>query len=166
MSSNGKTIILNHQQLQHTVKRIALQVYESFYQEKEIVLAGIDKSGYVFAEQLATYLQEISPIKVTLCRVQIDKTDVFKPIITSMSSKDYANKSVVLVDDVLNSGRVLMYAVKHFLEVPLKEFKTAVLINRNHKRYPVKADFKGLSLSTSLQEHVEVDFSKQEVYLE
>ena len=74
----------------------------------------------------------------------------------------YKDKSLVLVDDVLNSGTTLMYAIKHFLDVPLKQFKTAVLVNRNHKKYPVKADFKGISLSTSLQEHVTVEFSKKE----
>ena len=50
----------------------------------------------------------------------------------------------------------MIYGVKHFLNVPLKQFKTAVLVNRNHKKYPVKADFKGISLSTSLHEHVQV----------
>ena len=68
---------------------------------------------------------------------------------------------MVLVDDVLNSGTTLIYAVRHFLEVPLKKFKTAVLIDRNHKKYPVKADFKGISLSTSLQEHVQVVFENE-----
>jgi len=63
---------------------------------------------------------------------------------------------LVLVDDVLNSGTTLIYGVKHFLEVPLKKFKTAVLVNRNHKKYPIKADFKGISLSTSLHEHVNI----------
>jgi pyrimidine operon attenuation protein/uracil phosphoribosyltransferase len=65
---------------------------------------------------------------------------------------------LVLVDDVLNSGTTLIYGIKHFLEVPLKRFNTAVLINRNHKKYPVKADFKGISLSTSLKEHISVVF--------
>ena len=75
---------------------------------------------------------------------------------TSISSEDYKNKSLILVDDVLNSGTTLIYGVRHFLNVPLKQFKTAVLVNRNHKKYPVKADFKGISLSTSLHEHVHV----------
>ena len=78
---------------------------------------------------------------------------------TSISASDYENKSVILIDDVLNSGATLIYGVKHFLNVPLKQFKTAVLVNRNHKKYPVKADFKGISLSTSLNEHVKVDFT-------
>ncbi|MDG2279153.1 MAG: phosphoribosyltransferase family protein, partial [Flavicella sp.] len=72
----------------------------------------------------------------------------------------YENKSLVLIDDVLNSGSTLIYGVKHFLEVSLIRFKTAVLVNRNHKKYPVKADFKGISLSTSLKEHIKVEFKK------
>jgi len=78
------------------------------------------------------------------------------------------NKSVVLVDDVLNSGTTLIYGVHHFLRTPLKQLKTAVLVNRNHKKYPVKADYKGISLSTSLQEHVHVKFQAKNdmVYLD
>ena len=76
-------------------------------------------------------------------------------------SCEYKNKPIVLVDDVLNSGTTLMYGIKYFLDAPLKRFKTAVLVNRNHKKYPVKADFKGISLSTSIKEHVEVVFDKK-----
>ena len=67
---------------------------------------------------------------------------------------------MILVDDVLNSGTTVIYAVRHFIDVPLKKFKTAVLVDRNHKKYPVKADFKGISLSTSLLEHVQVVFDE------
>jgi len=81
------------------------------------------------------------------------------PITTSIDVEDYKNKSLILVDDVLSSGTTLIYGIKHFLEVPLKKFKTAVLVNRNHKKYPVKADFKGISLSTSVKEHIQVEFS-------
>ena len=88
------------------------------------------------------------------------------PISTSLSKEEYINRSVVLVDDVLSTGTTLIYGVKHFLEVPLKRLKTAVLVDRNHKKYPVKADFKGISLSTSLQEHIEVRFGENsEAYL-
>ena len=73
-----------------------------------------------------------------------------------LEEEEYINQSVVLIDDVLNSGTTLIYGVRHFLDVPLKQFKTAVLVNRNHKKYPVKADFKGISLSTSLNEHIDV----------
>ncbi|MBU2526893.1 MAG: phosphoribosyltransferase [Bacteroidetes bacterium] len=165
MQTESKTIILDAIQIEHKVRRIAYQIYETNIDESCIVLAGIHQNGYVFAEKLATYLEKISTLHVILCRVDIDKNKPESAIQTSLTPDQYKHKSLVLVDDVLNSGKVLMYAVRHFLDVPLKQFKTAVLINRNHKRYPVKADFKGLSLSTSLQEHVEVDFDRKEVYL-
>ncbi len=149
-------IILNHNEINHKIRRIAFQIYESNVNEKEVILAGIDKNGYVFAKKLKTVLQKISEINPILCKVSIDKKNPSANIKTSIKADDYKNKSLVLVDDVLNSGTTLIYGVKHFLDVPLKQFKTAVLVNRNHKKYPVKADFKGISLSTSLHEHVNV----------
>ena len=106
-------------------------------------------------------MDNISDIETILCKVKVNKTNPLEPVVTSLSTEDYKNKSIVLVDDVLNSGSTLIYGIKHFLDVPLKRFKTAVLVNRNHKKYPVKADFKGISLSTSLHEHVLVNLSKQ-----
>lgn len=165
--SATKNIILNHQEIQHKIRRIAYQIYESNVYEKEIVLAGVQENGYLLAKKLKQNLEKISDIKATLCKVVIDKKNPLSPITTSLENAQYTNKSLVLIDDVLNSGSTLIYGVKHFLDVPLKQFKTAVLVNRNHKKYPVKADFKGISLSTSLHEHVEVTLSgKQfEVYL-
>lgn len=149
-------VILNHEEINHKIRRIAFQIYENNVNEKEVILAGIDKNGYVFAKKLKTALQKISDINPILCKVSIDKKNPWLDIKTSITSDDYKNKSLVLVDDVLNSGTTLIYGVKHFLNVPLKQFKTAVLVNRNHKKYPVKADFKGISLSTSLHEHVHI----------
>ncbi|HEY9184429.1 MAG TPA: phosphoribosyltransferase family protein [Salegentibacter sp.] len=153
-------LILNHEQIQHKIKRIAYQVYESNLKEKEIVLAGISKNGYEFAQRLKSWLEEISPLKISLCEVNIDKKDPLGKITTSLEKADYQDKSVILTDDVLNSGTTLIYGVKHFLEVPLKQFKTAVLVDRNHKKYPVKADFKGISLSTSIHETVTLTFEE------
>ena len=99
----------------------------------------------------------------------MDKTDPLSSgVTTSLPDADFFNKSVVIVDDVLNSGTTLIYGVHHFLKTPLKQLKTAVLVNRNHKKYPVKADYKGISLSTSLQEHVNVHFETKNdrVYLD
>jgi len=158
----NQSIILNNQQINHTIKRIAFQIYENNINEKTIILAGIAKNGFLLAQKFKKALEEISNIQVILCEVKINKKRPLEPIETSLNSSEYADKSLVLVDDVLNSGTTLMYAVKHFLEVPLKQFKTAVLVNRNHKKYPIKADFKGISLSTSLQEHITVEFDKNE----
>ena len=116
------------------------------------------------AQRLAEMLQDIAPMHFSLCKVAIDKSNPRAPITTSMPAEAYRDKAVVLIDDVLNSGTTLIYGVRHFLNVPLSRFKTAVLVNRNHKKYPVKADFKGISLSTSLNENVAVVFGdKQDV---
>lgn len=156
----SQNIILNHQEIDHKIKRIAYQIYETFADEKEIILAGISNNGFVLAEKINAVLHEVSDLKVTLCEVKIDKSNPFKEITTSISSEVYTNKGIVLVDDVLNSGTTLIYGVKHFLNVPIKKFKTAVLVDRNHKKFPVKADFKGISLSTSSKEHVNVVFEE------
>ncbi|MCG1036907.1 phosphoribosyltransferase family protein [Polaribacter sargassicola] len=155
-------VILDELQIKQKIKRIAFQIYEANSSEEEIVVAGIIGNGFIFAEKIVAVLKEISPLKVIICEVIMDKTDPLKPISTSIDINEYKNKSLVLVDDVLNSGTTLIYGVKHFLSVPLKNFKTAVLVNRNHKKYPVKADFKGISLSTSIKEHIQVEFSGKE----
>jgi pyrimidine operon attenuation protein / uracil phosphoribosyltransferase len=162
----SQNIILTHQEIEHKIKRIAYQIFETFVEEESIVLAGIASNGYFLAEKLAVSLQSISPIKVVLCEVKIDKTNLNSEITTSISKEEYQNKGIVLVDDVLNSGSTLMYGVKHFLDVPLKKFKTAVLVDRNHKKYPIKVDFKGISLSTSSHEHVSVVFENNNSFAE
>ncbi|MGC1203762.1 MAG: phosphoribosyltransferase family protein [Flavobacteriaceae bacterium] len=161
-------VILNHEEINHKIRRIAFQIYENNVYETEVILAGIDSNGYIFAKKLKSVLEKISDINPILCKVSIDKKNPSQPVKTSIKPEDYENRSLVLVDDVLNSGTTLIYGVKHFLNVPLKQFKTAVLVNRNHKKFPVKADFKGISLSTSLHEHVNVilDGKKFEVILE
>ncbi|MGY0392049.1 phosphoribosyltransferase family protein [Bizionia sp. KMM 8389] len=168
MKTSKKNTILTHEEIVHKLKRIAYQIYESNVDESEVILAGIDSNGYLLAQKLKTVLSEISTITPILCCVEIDKKNPLSTVKTSITPEAYTNKSVILIDDVLNSGTTLIYGVKHFLNVPLKQFKTAVLVNRNHKKYPVKADFKGISLSTSLHEHVDVvlDGDTYEAYLD
>ena len=161
MSANR---ILSHSEIEHKIKRIAYQIYETFVDDESIVIAGIAANGFIFAEKIATVLQSISPIKVILCEVTMNKQNLNTKITTSITEEIYQNKGIVLVDDVLNSGSTLMYGVKHFLEVPLKKFKTAVLVDRNHKKYPIKVDFKGISLSTTSLEHVTVVFEENNNY--
>ncbi|NHF57719.1 phosphoribosyltransferase [Flavobacteriaceae bacterium TP-CH-4] len=151
--------ILTHQQIQHTIRRIAYQIYEANVEEKEIVIAGIEGGGLNFAKKIQSVLRKITEADILLCTVYMDKSDPLgSGVTTSMKEAAYRDKSIVLVDDVLNSGTTLIYGVHHFLKTPLKQLKTAVLVNRNHKKYPVKADYKGISLSTSLHEHVHVTF--------
>ena len=154
--------ILDHEDIKNKIRRIAYQIYESNVDEKEIILAGIALNGYVIAERLKAILEEVSALQCTLCKVTMNKTAPQGTVETSLNASEYKDKSLVLIDDVLNYGTTLIYGVKHFLDVPLKQFKTAVLVNRNHKKYPVKADFKGISLSTSLNERVKVRFKPGE----
>lgn len=160
----SQNVILNHKEIEHKITRISYQIYETFVDEQTIVIAGISKNGYVMAQKIAASLKKIAPLQVVLCEVFIDKQNPSAPVRTSIEKEAYANRGLVLVDDVLNSGTTLVYGVRHFLDVPLKKFKTAVLVDRNHKKYPVKADFKGISLSTSLFEHVQVVFDQNSDY--
>lgn len=152
-------LILSHEQIQFKIKRIAYQIYEANVHTDEIIIAGIEGGGIKFAKKIIAILQKITSAKITLCKVNMDKNNPLESgVTTSIPAEAYISKSVVLVDDVLNSGTTLIYGVQHFLKTPLIQLKTAVLVNRNHKKYPVKADYKGISLSTSLQEHVNVFF--------
>src|ERR1700756_1159218 len=152
-----KTVeILNTEQIHQKLNRLAYEIYEHTLDEKEIMLTGIEGNGYLVAKKLSVLLKKISGQEITLGKITLEE-------------KDYKNKVVILVDDVLNSGKTLIYAVQLFLNQPIKKLHTVVLVDRSHTRYPVKADFVGLSLSTTLQDHIIADFSKsgkETVYLE
>ena len=158
-----KTIILDDTQIRSKLKRISYQILEANLKTSDIVIAGIESNGYKIAKEIKKILNRISELEVVLCKVIIDKKNPRNPIKTSINKEIYTNKSIVLIDDVLNSGSTLIYGVKHFLEVEVVQFKTAVLVNRNHKKFPVKADFKGISLSTSMQNHVLVEFKGSKI---
>ena len=158
-----KKKILTNSQIKRKIKRISLQIIESNVEEKEVVLAGIEQNGFLIAKELNKMITELSNLNIKLCSLKIDKKNPLNNISTSLNSSEYKNKSIVVVDDVLNSGSTLMYAVKHFLDTELRKLKTAVLVDRNHKKFPIKADFKGLSLSTSIQNHVKVEFDKNSI---
>lgn len=153
------TLILSEDDITIKIKRISLQILETCVEDETIVVAGIEQNGFIMAELISEHLKELSQQKIILAKVNIDKKNPLGSVEVSIGPSDYENKSLVLVDDVLNTGSTLMFAAKHFLNVPLKQFKTAVLVDRNHKKYPIKADFKGISLSTSLNERIQVNFN-------
>ena len=162
-----KTQILDRIQLQQKVNRLGWQIYEQNYSEKEIIVVGIEKRGVELSKRISDVISSISDIKVINSTVKLDKENPFSnDIVFSLDDDSIENKVVVLVDDVLNTGKTLIYTSKEFLSVPLKKLSTLVLVNRNHNRYPLKADYEGMSLSTTLQEHINVVFGKEEgVYL-
>lgn len=156
------TRILEAAQISQKLNRMAYEVYETNFKEKEIFIAGIDGNGYKVAERIGAILQSISPLKVGIGRITMNKENPLsvEPQV-NFTEKDFKNKPVVVVDDVLNSGKTLIYAVKLFLDKPVKRLNTLVLVDRSHTRFPIKADFVGLSLSTTLQERIDTDFSKK-----
>ena len=163
-----KSKILDIQGIDQKLKRLAWQVYEKNLAEKEIIVVGISERGLILAKQLSAYIQKISKIKTKLAHLGLDKDNPYnKEVTLNLEVKEYTNKVVVLVDDVLNSGKTLMYAAKHFLTTPLKRLAVMVLVDRNHNRYPVKADYVGLSLATTLQEYINVELkgANKGVYL-
>tara|TARA_X000000368_G_scaffold399246_1_gene370036 strand:+ start:272 stop:769 length:498 start_codon:yes stop_codon:yes gene_type:complete len=158
-----KKKILDYQSIKKKIRRISLQILESNIDRDEIIIAGIDLNGFIIAKKISQEISKISEINIKLCKVKIDKKNPLNDISTSLNFEDYQNKSLVVIDDVLNSGATLMYSVKYFLNTKIKSLKTAVLVDRNHKKYPIKADFKGLSLSTSIQSKVEVVIGEKKI---
>jgi pyrimidine operon attenuation protein/uracil phosphoribosyltransferase len=162
------TSVLSPEQINQKINRIAVQIYERNHTINEIVLAGIAGQGLKFAERLAKAIETLSPIKVSLVTVQVDKqSPVGKRAILSDNSVLKEGALVLVVDDVLNSGRTLIHALEPFLGTQLKALQTVVLVDRNHPSYPVKADYVGLSMATTLQEHIDVilDEVNEGVYL-
>lgn len=165
-----KTLILDKDQIDQKINRIAYEIYENNYEEKEITIAGIVSNGFLFAKRLKKAIEKVSNLKVNLVEITMDKDEPLKcGVKVSVDVNSLKNKVVIVADDVLNSGKTLIYGVEAFLAQPLKKLQIVVLVDRNHNRYPVKADYIGLSMATTLQEHITVTFdsrNEEAVYLE
>ena len=162
--NSTKTNILTPLQVEQIIQRIAHQILENYYEEEELILVGISNKGYQVAKKINTILSAISDSKVTLLELSINKDEPLKHSITLSEEINSLNgKSVILIDDVLNSGRTLIYATRFLLEADIKFLSTVVLVDRRHRKFPIKADFAGLTLSTTLQEHISVIFNENDV---
>lgn len=158
--SDKRIVILNHQQIQQKLDRIAYQILEDSFDEQEIILAGILPRGNFLAARLKKILDQIAPFQTTIINIELDK---FGTSLNAQADVDIAgcsNKVVILVDDVLNSGKTLAYGFGVFRDIPLKKMRTVVLVDRNHKNFPIATDYTGVALSTILKEHVEVVLSE------
>ena len=160
-----KNKILNTDQIKKIVKRIAYQIQENNLEYSEIILIGVYNNGYTLAKIIEKELKQISKSSIELISIKINKENPLDKIDLDYKKEYLKNKSIVLIDDVLHTGRTLIYCVKHLLDMSPGNFNTVVLVDRNHKKFPIKVDFKGISLSTSMSEHVEVVFEKNESYV-
>ena len=158
-----KKKILENTQIINKIKRISLQIIESNLDLNKIIICGIKKNGALLAKKICKELDLISEKNIIFCSMKINKLNPTENIQLSIDINECKNQSVVIVDDVLNSGKTLTYAVKHFLDIEVESIKTAILVNRSHKKFPISADFKGINLSSSLQNHVDVVFTKDKI---
>lgn len=162
-----KSLVLNAKQLSQKIRRITFEIYENNFSEKSIVLAGIDGQGYAFAKILQKELNSISPLKTVLAKVTLDKlSPVQSEVKIDVPTKELKKKTIILIDDVLNSGRTLAYGMKPFLAAEVKKVEVAVLVNRSLTLFPIVPTYTGFELATTLTEHVEVKLGKEAaVYL-
>lgn len=150
-----KKQVLDFEKISRICGRLAYQILENNINEDEILLVGIKEKGYEIAKIIEQKLKDISSSKVHLKSITIDKKNPDQISEVDINF-NLMPKSVYLVDDVLNTGKTLMFAVNSLLKYDFNLIKTLVLIDRNHKRYPIKVDFKGISLSTNLDDTVKL----------
>jgi pyrimidine operon attenuation protein/uracil phosphoribosyltransferase len=157
--------ILTKKDIDQKIIRLGHQVLENCFEEPEIFIGGICGNGFKIAEELKKIISSESNQKVEVFEVIVNKDEPWsEPIRLSIPQERLKNAYIFLVDDVLNSGKTMQHALVKFLEHPTKAIKTVALVDRTHRRYPIKADFVGISLSTTLKERVEIVMDEQETY--
>ena len=160
-----KTKILDAKQIAQKTERIAYEIYENTFEEPQVFIGGIKGNGYVFAQRLREKLNEISTTtnNVHLFEISLNKTNPLQNNVDlSIDSNHLKDATVILVDDVINSGSTLLHATAKLLAQEVKSIKTAILVNRTHRRFPVLADYVGLNITTTLQDNIVVEFGKKE----
>ncbi len=156
-----KNKILDSDQIQRKLQRIAREFIEAHHNEKELILVGIEGQGLEMASRLHDIVKSISKLKVRFEKIKLNKAAPLKSdMICSFSKADLKDKVVIVIDDVLYSGKTLIYSVKHILESEPKGVYTTVLVDRIHRSFPIRADYYGLTLSTHLKENITVNLSK------
>jgi pyrimidine operon attenuation protein/uracil phosphoribosyltransferase len=158
---SSKNYILDQSVADKKLRRMALEIAENNMDEKEIVLAGIRESGSVVAKCIQQILSEISSLKTEVISISLDKKEPKQ--VTVSKKMDFTDKVIIVVDDVANSGKTLLYSMKPFLEFQPKKIQTLILVSRSHNSFPVHPDYVGLSIATTLQEHIYVEVSQDKV---
>ncbi|MCD6011962.1 MAG: phosphoribosyltransferase [Flavipsychrobacter sp.] len=157
-----RVLILDKEQIANKLRRMAYEIWERNSDEKEITLIGIEGGGKIVAENLSTILKKISPLKVKNTTLSINKK---KPLNNAIDfNEDLTGRSVILVDDVVNSGKTIFYSLTAILAYDLKKMMVAVLVDRKHKNFPIASDIIGHGIATTLQEHIEVETEGKEVF--
>lgn len=165
--TNNSILLLSAAQITQKVNRMAYEILEANFGEKELVFAGICEQGELLAKQLAKYLDEISSIKTMVTRIDLEKSHPFRQAKNNIEEDvKLANKVIIMVDDVLYTGKTIAYGLKPFLTKKIKKIEVAVLVDRSHRAFPIKATYIGYKLSTTLSDNIQVNLKgKKGVYL-
>jgi pyrimidine operon attenuation protein/uracil phosphoribosyltransferase len=158
-----KELILDHEQIFQKIKRISFEILENNLGEKELILAGITGGGYKLASLIIDELKQETDTALRLIKITLDKKAPIKSKIeVDCDIQTLRGKTVIIVDDVLHTGKTFIQGMKPFLEVDVKKIQTAVLINRSHLIFPVTSNYTGYELSTTLNDHIMVDLQSKE----
>jgi pyrimidine operon attenuation protein/uracil phosphoribosyltransferase len=150
-----KNCVLEKESINRKLRRMALEVAEQNIEEEELIIAGIAGNGEVVAKYLISELNKVCALKTVPITIQLNKKD---PVSVSFDRNlDFDGKVIILIDDVANTGKTMLYALKPFLASHPKKIQTLVLVERSHKLFPVQTDYTGLSITTTLQEHISVE---------
>lgn len=155
------TTILNKETAYKKIRRMAFEIVERNMDESEIIIFGIKENGVLIAEILHQYLSEIFQGKITVHTLSIDKKNPKQISLSTQNSMD--NKTIILVDDVVNSGKTLLYAMRPFLDFYPKKIQTLVLVERSYKEFPISPDYIGMSVATALSERIVVETNGNEI---
>ncbi|MEY3349394.1 MAG: hypothetical protein RLY46_1433 [Bacteroidota bacterium] len=163
----NKKYILTAEKAHMKLRRIAFQILERNTELQSIHIAGIKENGFLLALELKKILEEISSFQIELSAIELDKLN---PIDCKIDpTVDFKNKHVLIVDDVVNSGKAMLHAIHPILALSPNNIQTATLVERSYKTYPVHVDYVGVSLATTLEDHISVVFKNgvlQGAYLE
>jgi len=155
-----KQQIMNHQQIERKINRLAFQIIEHTYGIQTVYIGGVQGNGYVLAEKMIRFIQQQSDQQFVLFEIALHKHHPLQhSIAISIPEQTLNQQTVFLVDDVINSGKTMQYALMKIIQQPVHEVYTAVLIDRQHRKFPIQANFFGLSLSTTLQNHINVSLA-------
>ena len=158
--------ILYQKQISQKIKRLAIEILEHNYDESEIILAGINNNGVNFAQLIINELVSLTDKKIILTSIRLNPANpLATEVVLELPVTELQGKAIIVVDDVANTGRTLFYAIKPLLDILPKKIETAVLVDRKHKAFPIAITYYGLSLATTLQEHIDVKLEESSVYL-
>ena len=157
-------VILNSNQIGQKIKRLSYELYENNLEEKKVILFGLNSNGNILSNRIKKNLDNLFPVNIESYNLKID---VNNSTLNKLDlERDSLNgKVVIIVDDVLNSGKTIAYSINLILPFYPKKIEVAVLVDRSHKNFPILAKYSGVKLNTTINEHVKIDFKKNKGYL-